>query len=50
MQRVLIVDDDDRLVADTLALIFGKNGFDARAAYSADDALASVPVSFVPDP
>jgi len=38
MQRVLIV-DDDRLVADTLALIFAKNGFDARATYSADEAL-----------
>ncbi len=29
MQRVLIV-DDDRLVADTLALIFEKNGFKRR--------------------
>lgn len=38
MQRILVV-DDDRLVADTLALIFVKNGFEARAAYSADQAL-----------
>lgn len=38
MQRVLIV-DDDRLVADTLALIFMKSGFQVRAAYSADQAL-----------
>lgn len=38
MQRVLIV-DDDRLVADTLALIFAKSGFDSRAVYSAEDAL-----------
>jgi CheY-like chemotaxis protein len=38
-QRVLIV-DDDRLVADTLALIFGKTGFDVRTAYTADEALA----------
>jgi len=38
MQRVLVV-DDDRLVADTLTLIFAKNGFDAKAAYSADQAL-----------
>lgn len=38
MQRVLVV-DDDRLVADTLALIFEKNGFDAKAAYRADEAL-----------
>jgi CheY-like chemotaxis protein len=38
MQRVLIV-DDDRLVADTLTLIFGKSGFEARAVYSAEEAL-----------
>jgi CheY-like chemotaxis protein len=38
MQRVLIV-DDDCLVADTLSLIFEKNGFHAKAAYSADEAL-----------
>ncbi len=37
-QRVLIV-DDDRLVADTLALIFEKSGFDVCVAYSADEAL-----------
>jgi CheY-like chemotaxis protein len=38
MQRVLVV-DDDRLVADTLALIFTKNGYLAKTAYSADEAL-----------
>jgi CheY-like chemotaxis protein len=38
MQRVLVV-DDDRLVADTLTLIFESNGFTAKAAYSADEAL-----------
>jgi CheY-like chemotaxis protein len=38
MQKVLIV-DDDRLVADTLTLIFERNGFNAKAAYSADEAL-----------
>jgi len=38
MQRILVV-DDDRMVADTLGLIFQKHGYDARAAYSADDAL-----------
>jgi CheY-like chemotaxis protein len=38
MQRVLVV-DDDRLVADTLALIFDKSGFETRVAYSADEAL-----------
>jgi len=40
MQRILVV-DDDRLVADTLALIFVKSGFEARTAYSADQALES---------
>lgn len=38
MQRVLVV-DDDHLVADTLALIFVTSGFDARATYSAEEAL-----------
>lgn len=43
MQRILVV-DDDRLVADTLALIFIKSGFDVRTAYSADQALESARV------
>ncbi len=39
MQRVLVV-DDDRLVADTLALIFDEKRLsDAKTAYSADEAL-----------
>lgn len=38
MRRVLVV-DDDRLVAETLALIFAKSGFESRAAYSAGEAL-----------
>ena len=38
MQRILVV-DDNRLVADTLGLIFQKNGFEVRTAYSAEDAL-----------
>jgi len=46
-RRVLVV-DDDRLVADTLGLIFGKSGFDARTAYSTDEALACAR-EFVPD-
>lgn len=37
-QRVLIV-DDDRLVADTLSLVFRVNGFDSEARYSAADGL-----------
>ena len=47
MQRVLVV-DDDRLVADTLTLIFVKSGFQAQAAYSADQALESAR-AFTPD-
>ena len=47
MRRVLVV-DDDRLVADTLALIFEKNGYDARATYSADEALR-IAREFVPN-
>jgi CheY-like chemotaxis protein len=47
MQRVLVV-DDERLVADTLTLVFGKSGFDARTAYSADEALNSLR-TFQPD-
>ena len=38
-QRVLVV-DDDRLVADTLSMIFIAHGFEAQARYSAGEALA----------
>ena len=38
MHRILVV-DDERLVADTLALVFAKSGFEARAAYSTDAAV-----------
>ncbi len=37
-QRVLVV-DDDKLVADTLSLIFKANGFEAEACYSAAEGL-----------
>lgn len=40
MRRILIV-DDEHVIADTLRLIFGKCGFEARVAYSTDDALLS---------
>jgi DNA-binding NtrC family response regulator len=36
--RVLIV-DDEKVIADSLAAIFEKQGFQARAAYSAEEAL-----------
>ena len=47
MRRVLIV-DDEHLVADTLSLIFQKNGFSTCAAYSTDHALRCAR-SFSPD-
>ncbi len=37
-KRVLVV-DDDRLVADTLRMVFVVNGFESEACYSAADAL-----------
>lgn len=47
MRRVLVV-DDDRLVAETLALIFAKSGFESRVAFSAGEALAHAR-EFAPD-
>lgn len=38
MHRVLVV-DDEYLVADTLALVFGRHGFETRVTYSAKAAL-----------
>ena len=38
MKRILVV-DDERLTADTLGLIFSKQGFETRVAYSVDEAL-----------
>lgn len=38
MKRVLVV-DDERIIADTLRLIFSKHGFEAKASYSAEEAL-----------
>jgi CheY-like chemotaxis protein len=47
MHRILVV-DDECLVADTLGLIFRKHGFEAKVAYSANDAL-NCARSFSPD-
>jgi DNA-binding response OmpR family regulator len=38
-QRILVV-DDDRMVADTLNLIFQANGYESEAVYSAAEGLA----------
>ena len=46
-RRILVV-DDDHLVADTLTLVFGKTGFDARACYAAETAIPCAR-SFRPD-
>lgn len=37
-QRILVI-DDDRLVADTLTLIYRANGFESEACYTAADGL-----------
>jgi CheY-like chemotaxis protein len=41
MTRVLIV-DDERVITDTLVTIFSHNGYDARGAYSAEQALVAL--------
>lgn len=45
--KVLIA-DDERIIADTLALILNHSGFDARAVYTCESALELAPV-FQPD-
>lgn len=39
MKRRILVVDDDKLVADTLSMVFIANGFEAEATYSAEAAL-----------
>jgi CheY-like chemotaxis protein len=38
--RILVV-DDERVIADTLATILTRSGFEAHAAYSGEEAIAS---------
>ena len=45
--KVLVV-DDERVIADTLAMILIQSGFQARAIYSGEGAVETA-VSFVPD-
>lgn len=40
--RVLIV-DDEKVIANSLALIFNREGYEARAVYSAEEALQVLP-------
>jgi CheY-like chemotaxis protein len=42
--RKIMVVDDEETIADTLALIFSSNGYDARSAYSAEEALEMLEV------
>ncbi|HEX3893751.1 MAG TPA: response regulator [Terracidiphilus sp.] len=45
--KVLVV-DDERVIADTLAMILNQSGFDARAVYSGEKAV-DLAASFTPD-
>ena len=45
--KVLIA-DDERVIADTLAMILNKNGFDARVAYTGEQAV-EIAGEFVPE-
>ncbi len=40
----VIVADDEHVIADTLATILNKSGYEAHAVYSGDEALAMAPV------
>jgi CheY-like chemotaxis protein len=44
----VLVADDERVIADTLAMILNQSGFEARAVYSSERALEVVP-DFKPD-
>ena len=44
----VLVADDERVIADTLAMILNQSGFDARAVYSGEKALELASV-FAPD-
>jgi CheY-like chemotaxis protein len=44
----VLVADDERVIADTLAMILNQSGFEARAVYSGEKAL-DVAASFEPD-
>jgi CheY-like chemotaxis protein len=44
----VLVADDERVIADTLAMILNQSGFEARAAYSGEKAI-EIASSFAPD-
>lgn len=47
-RRRLLVVDDERIIADTVALIFAQQGYETRAAYSGEEAV-SVAAAFSPE-
>lgn len=47
-KRKILVVDDERVIADTLAMILNQSGFEARAVYSGEKALELAP-GFAPD-
>jgi CheY-like chemotaxis protein len=47
-KRKVLVADDERVIADTLAMILNQSGFDARAVYSGEKAL-ELASTFQPD-
>ena len=48
IKRKVLIADDEKLIADTLALILNQGGFEARAVYTCQRALEVAP-SFQPD-
>jgi len=48
MKAKVLIADDEKMIADTLALILNQGGFDARAVYTCRKALDIAP-SFRPD-
>ncbi len=47
-KRRVLVADDEQVIANTLAVTLNQNGFEARAVYSGEDALAALD-TFQPD-
>jgi DNA-binding response OmpR family regulator len=48
MSPKVLIADDEKIIADTLALILNQSGFDARAVYTCHDALETA-AAFQPD-
>lgn len=42
-QPVVLIVDDQRLIADTLEIVLKKNGYVATTCYSGEDAIAILP-------